>query len=86
MLLFVLVIIAMRATALQASSQIDADVEAGILDVETATLYRTYTLLDPFQLPDRYREESGSATCGTPTALEIREGLRRLSVESAVTI
>ncbi|MBI4530835.1 MAG: T9SS type A sorting domain-containing protein, partial [Candidatus Latescibacteria bacterium] len=27
-----------------------------------------------------------SATCGTPIALEIREGLRRLSAESAVTI
>ena len=83
---FAFVLVVVSVTESRASSQIDADFETGVLDIETATLYRAYTLFDPSQLPDRYQSRGGVAFCGTPIAVEIREGLRRLNTAAAVKI
>ena len=44
--------------------------EAGVLDVDTALLYRVYDLLDPDRLPEHYRTEPQLEFCGTPLLVE----------------
>jgi len=56
--------------------------EAGVLDVETALLYRVYDLLDPERLPEQYRIEPQMALCGTPLLVEANHHRPHMSPEN----
>ncbi len=61
---------------------VSADYEAGLLDYQTALVYRAYAYFDSQALPEKYRRagEIGERfTCGTPILLDMRRALPELT-------
>jgi hypothetical protein len=71
------------ATGVAANPLIQQAVEAGVLNAETALLYRVYEAADPDYLPADYRHThaSGALACGTPVLVEARDAEKQLGPE-----
>ena len=77
-----LFLMALGPVAARANPLIQQAREAGVLDVETALLYRVYDLLDPERLPEQYRTEPLLEFCGTPLLVEANDHRSGMSPEN----
>ncbi|NKB68947.1 MAG: hypothetical protein GKR89_17915 [Candidatus Latescibacteria bacterium] len=64
------------ALPLQAGPLLDQHYQAGVLDHQTALLYRAYAVAAPQHLPVIYRHDGSTHRCGTPALLAARDGLQ----------
>jgi len=77
-----LCLMALAPTPVDANPLIQQAREAGVLDVETAMLYRVYDLLDPERLPESYRTDPQLEFCGTPLLVEATQLRPHMSPEN----
>ena len=70
------------SVAAGANTLIQQAEEAGVLDVETALMYRVYDKLDPERLPEQYRAGHRLEFCGTPLLVEVNHHRPHMSREN----
>ena len=77
----ILGVLAIAVTPVCGGPLIDQAYESGVIDLETARLYRVYEAVNPEALPTKFRSTDGVAACGTPVVNEALAALDESSPE-----
>ena len=76
---FLLIFCLLLPLPTRAKTLVEQAYEAGVLDIETALIYRLQAARDPESIPAEYREVSVRPFCGTPLILQASQARQHLS-------